>query len=640
MNMRQPILCILIVTTFACAIDVLAFAGEKDVLREAKITESDRSHWAFQPLSQPKLPTVKTKGHARNPIDVFILTKLEAKGIQPQPEAGRATLIRRVSMDLTGLPPTHAQVDAFVNDRSSDAYEKLVDRLLASDAYGERWAQHWLDLARFAETDGFEHDLVRKDAWRYRDWVIEAFNKDVPYDEFVRLQIAGDELKPDKTGTHVATGFLMSGPDMPDVNLEKERLHVLLNEMTSTVGSVFMGLTLECAQCHDHKYDAVSQADFYRLRAIFANTLPKLGKKPHAMTVTEPGPKAPATHLMIRGDFHRPGKLLEPAFVRIANPLDKIVPKAPVEAKSSHRRSAFANWLTQPDHPLTARVFVNRVWLHHFGVGLSNTPSDFGVMGDTPTHPELLDWLATEFVRMNWSMKSLHRLIVTSATYRQASRPNDPAWTDTVKQQALERWKITKANDPKNQLLGRMNRIRLDGETIRDAMLASAQQLSARKGGPGVRPALPKEIVATLLKDQWIESPEEEDHRRRSVYIFARRNLRFPIFEAFDRPDGNASCALRTKSTTAPQALMLLNSAFSAQMANAVAAKANGGLNEQIAHCYQQILLRSPTDAEVKTSRAFVDEQARRIVDANPQQVALGDLCLALFNLNEFVYID
>jgi len=323
------------------------------------------------------------------------------------------------------------------------------------------------------------------------------------------------------------------------------------------------------------------------------------------------------------------------------------VPNTPADAKSSMRRTALANWLTQPDHPLTARVLVNRVWHHQFGIGLSNTPSDFGVMGDTPTHPELLDWLAAEFVRMNWSIKKLNRLVVTSATYRQASRPGDSSWSDQVKQQALERWTIAKAQDPKNQLLSRMNRVRLDGETIRDAMLVSAGQLSSRKGGPGVRPALPKEIVATLLKDQWLESPEEEDHRRRSVYIFARRNLRFPIFEAFDRPDGNASCALRLKSTTAPQALMLLNSAFSNQMANAVAGnaiKAGADMNDQIALCYRQILLRSPSDAELQSSRTFLVEQARRSPSSSPgrpvQQTALADFCLALFNLNEFVYVD
>jgi hypothetical protein len=435
----------------------------------------------------------------------------------------------------------------------------------------------------------------------------------------------------------------MSGPDMPDVNVEKERAHVLLNEMTSTVGSVFMGLTLECAQCHDHKYDALSQADFYRLRAFFANTLPKLGQKQHAMTVTEPGPKAPATHLMVRGDFQRPGALLEPAFVRLANPRNSVVPKAPTEAKSTMRRTALANWLTQPDHPLTARVMVNRVWLHHFGVGLSNTPSDVGVMGDVPTHSELLDWLAAEFVRTNWSMKKLHRLIVTSATYRQASRPSDSAWSDEMVQRAREQWKSSKAADPKNQLLSRMNRVRLDGETIRDVMLASAGQLNLRKGGPGVRPALPKEIVSTLLKDQWLESPDAEDHRRRSVYIFARRNLRFPIFEAFDRPDGNASCALRTKSTTAPQALMLLNSSFSSQMATAVAtaaSKTSDDRNVQIAHCYRQILLRNPSDTEVKASRTFLEEQARRIAGVEAPRIALADFCLALFNLNEFAYID
>lgn len=643
---------LLLVVILGGQIVVTAQEEKKDPLREPKITDDDRDHWSFRPLAKPKVPKIKNGDAARNPIDHFILARLNTEGLQPMPAAGRATLIRRLSFDLTGLPPTPKQVEAFSNDQAPDAYEKLVDRLLADVAHGERWAQHWLDLARFAETDGYEHDKVRKEAWRYRDWVIEALNHDLPYDEFLSLQVAGDEIKPDQSGSHIATGFLVSGPDMPDLNNASERQHVLLNEVTAAVGSVFMGLTMECAQCHNHKFDPISQADFYRLRAIFTNAFPKLKRDQQlAMTVREAASTAPDAHFMIRGDFTRPGPVLQPAFPRILNPVGHDIAKPSVGAKSSQRRLALAKWLTRADHLLTARVIVNRVWMHHFGRGLTNTPSDFGIMGDNPTHPELLDWLAAEFMRTGWSLKKLHRLIVTSATYRQASRPSDPEWSNEIKKDALERWQAAKKSDPKNKLLARMNRIRLDGEAIRDAMLAAANKLSLRRAGPGVLPPLPKELVATLLKDQWVVSPDEEDHRRRSIYIFVRRNLRYPIFEAFDRPDGNASCSRRTKSTTAPQALILLNSEFSAQMASVVAghaAKTSAKTADQIRHCFDQILSRPPTPAEVKAAITFLDEQAARINKAGTQPIsaesshasALTDFCLALFNTNEFTYID
>ena len=602
--------------------------AEKPVIRESKITENDREHWSFRPLKRPSLPKVSQPG--RNPIDRFIRARLEKAGLHSLPDANRTTLIRRLSFSLTGLPPTPEQVQAFLNDASPDAYEKLVDRLLNGPAHGQRWAQHWLDLARFAETDGFEHDLVRKEAWRYRDWVIQALNRDLPYDKFVQLQIAGDEIQPDDNGTHVATGFLMSGPDMPDINLATERRHVLLNEMTSTVGSVFLGLTLECTQCHDHKFDPISQADFYRFRALFVNALPKLQRfRQHPMTIREASSQAPKAHLMVRGDFRRPGPVVPPAFPRIASSEQVAVPKPSKNSKSSQRRQALAQWLTQPEHPLTARVIVNRVWMHHFGRGLSSTPSDFGTMGEEPTHPELLDWLATELIRMDWSLKKLHRLIVTSTTYRRASYPVTPEM---------------KKQDPNNKLWARRDRIRLDGEAIRDALLVAAGQLSSQRGGPGVMPPLPKELVETLLKNQWKASPNPEHHRRRSIYVFARRNLRFPIFEAFDRPDGNASCSRRSTSTTAPQALMLLNSKFTREMANVLAAsvsEASTLRRERIRLCYRRILSRSPSSFEIKTAEAFLQAQTGKIRETrHAEKLALADFCLALLNLNEFVYVD
>lgn len=602
---------------------------------EPPITAADRSHWSFQPPVRPALPHIRDVDWPRNSVDVFILARLEREGLQPMPEADRITLVRRVSFDLTGLPPTAEEVDQFVNDSSPNAYERLVERLLGSTAYGERWAQHWLDLARFAETDGFEHDYVRPNAWRYRDWVIDALNADLPYDEFVRLQLAGDELRPDDPAAAIATGFLLSGPDMPDLNLQDERRHNFLNEMTATVGSVFLGLQVGCAQCHDHKYDPVSQYDFYRLRAFFESAE---FFKDHPLPTTDnrqpseaalgrvmreaSGPPKPS-YLMLRGDFRRPGPDVQPAFLRVLDSTDSDEPAA-----EQSRRVALAEWLTQPHHPLTARVMVNRVWMHHFGEGLVRSPSDFGVTGDPPTHPELLDWLATEWPSRGWSLKELHRLLVTSATYRQASRPMDDA--------SLPIWKELLTADPPNELLGRMARRRLEGEALRDAMLSAAGRLNHRAGGPGVRPPLDPELVKTLLKNQWPVSPDAADHRRRGVYLFARRNLRYPLFEVFDRPDPIASCPKRSRSTIAPQALTLLNSEFSLSTARDLADLAHQqsmDAEEQIQMCYRRTLGRSPATDELARARRFIRGREAGLE-------GLTDLCLVLFNLNEFLYID
>lgn len=600
-------------------------ADEKYRIRESEITDSDRQHWAFRPLMRPSIPATSSTVQINNPIDQFILARLEKANLRPLPTASRATLIRRLSFDLLGIPPTFEEVQHFVHDSSPDAYERLVDRMLSSQAYGERWAQHWLDLARFAETDGFEHDHIRKEAWRYRDWVIQAFNGDLPYDQFVRLQIAGDVIQPDSKGTHLATGFLMSGPDMPDINLVEERRHVLLNEMTSTVGSVFLGLTLECAQCHNHKYDPLSQADFYRFRAFFTSTLPDLKRfKQHPTTVQESNSKSIKSHFVIRGNFRRLGPTVNAAYLRVVNQKKSTTPP---------QRKSLAYWLTQSNHPLTARVMVNRLWMHHFGQGIVTTPSDFGILGGRPSHPELLDWLATEFVQSGWSIKRLHRLMVTSATYQRVSRPH----------QYESDWNKVKAHDAKNRLLARMNRRRLDGESIRDALLCSAELISSKSGGPGVRPPLPKELVETLLKNQWNVSPDKEDHHRRSVYVFARRNLCYPIFEAFDRPDGNATCAQRSQSTTAPQALILLNSQLSQQIAQRLA---NNILEEtedgerQIRACYQRLLSRDPTTMELKIGLEFLKVHQQRVETQQSKLTVLADYCLALMNLNEFTHVD
>ncbi len=599
---------------------------------EPPITRDDRAHWAFQPLAARTVPRAGDTSWPRNPIDEFVLASLRDAGLGPSPEADRSTLIRRATLDLTGLPPTPHEVEEFLADNEPDAYERVIDRLLASPAYGERWAQHWLDLARFAESDGFEHDHIRPDAWKYRDWVIEALNNDLPYGEFVRLQIAGDLIYPDSESAAVATGFVLAGPDMPDINLEEERRHMVLNDITATVGAVFLGLQIGCAECHDHKYDPLSQADFYRLRAFFEPALRfhkhKFGRVLHETQGKQA--KESVTFVSERGDFRRRGARVEPAYPRIA--VADTQSTAPSSDGGAAKRLALANWLADGGNYLATRVIVNRLWQHHFGNGLVGTASDFGLMGDSPSHPLLLDWLAGELVRRGGSLKQMHKLILTSATYRQASRS-----TVDAPPAELARWQAATEFDPDNRLLWRALRQRLEGEVIRDTMLAAADRLSQRKGGRGVMPDLPDELTITLLKDQWKASPDEEDHRRRSIYIFARRNLRLPLFEAFDRPDTNASCAARTQTTIAPQALLLLNSEFSLSAARGLAEFVRARAAEQnlqIDLVYRRALGRAPTDTQRSRAQSFLDKEA----DASGDPLTL--LCLAVFNSNEFVYVD
>jgi len=628
MTHRRRIWLLLVVSTMS-----LSARGDEAAKTEPALHQADREHWAYVPPVRPKPPAVTNAAWCRTPIDRFILAKLEAKGLAPAAPADPGTLLRRVTFDLTGLPPTPHEIEAFTaatkrRPASGDqAYRAVVERLLASDAYAERQAQHWLDLARYADTDGYEHDNVRPDAWRYRDWVIGAFRRNMPLDEFIRLQIAGDELKPNEPDAAVATGFLLCGPDMPDLNRQDERRSMLLNELTGTVGSTLLGLQIGCAQCHDHKYEPLSQADFYRLRACFetASFLSKQIKedddqkddgKPDVRRVFNetPGPW-PTSRMLVRGDFQSPGLSVDPGFPRVANPMNATVATPPPKPIGSGRRSALAHWLTRGDNPLTPRVLVNRIWQQHFVHGLVRTPSDFGYVGDEPTHPELLDWLAVELVARRWDLKQVHRLMVMSAVYRQAGAPSPAA-------------------DRDNQLLSHFPRRRLDGEELRDSLLEISGRLNRKSGGPGVMPPLPKELLSAIRKDHWKTSPDEADHRRRSIYLFVRRNLRFPLLDAFDRPDTITSCPERNRSTTAPQALVLLNSDFAVQAATDTAAKLEAdhphNLERQIESLYLACLGRRPTEGEVAEGELLTASN----------DTGLADLCLALFNLNEFAYVD
>jgi hypothetical protein len=740
----------------ACLLPVLAaslFLFVVAPARAGKPSPSAETPAVFQPPRRPAVPAVRDKSWVVNSVDAFVLARLEAEGLTPSRPADKLRLLRRVSFDLTGLPPTIAEQEAFLADTSSDAYGKVVDRLLASPRYGERWAQHWLDLVRYAETDGFKADDLRPHAHRYRDYVIRALNADLPYDRFVRQQLAGDELEPDNPDALIATGFLRLWPDEYNAaNLEQRRQEIL-DDVTDVTGQVFLGLTFGCARCHDHKYDPILQTDYFRLQAFFAPMQPRddlpaataaarrayqdrlsawqeasrgiraemekltaekrqqqrmyaLGKfrpeiqeavltpdekrtpyqrqialiaekqlqtpeqatvaklppekkkryqelekklaalrpvhpepLPMVMAVTDIGLDVPPTYLLAGGDWRKPGNLLRPGFPHF---LDESSPDiSPLtERNSTGRRSALVRWLTRPDNPLTARVLVNRLWQHHFGLGIVGTSSDFGTMGDAATHPELLDWLAVELVENGWSLKHLHRLMVMSAAYRQDSRvdPNNP------------RHRSALAADRNNHLLWHARRRRLEGETVRDAMLALSGELSLRMFGPSARPKLP----ANISKYAWKPDPRPEDQNRRSIYVLAQRNMRYPLFDAFDLPDMHNSCARRLTTTTAPQALLLLNGDFAVERARHMAELLRGQLGTDeialVTDAYRLAWGRLPSSEEVDLGLRFLSTQTDTLLAQQPadrekgltatRAAAVADLCHALLNTNEFLFLD
>ena len=645
--------------------------AEKDVAEEnvpernaePPIEAAARRHWAFQPLRRPVLPEVEAREWPRSPLDRFVLARLEAVGLQPAAAASASVLRRRLSVDVTGLPPLGlATFDADApSDSDQEPYAVAVDRLLASPALGERWAQHWLDLARFAETDGFEHDHLRPQAWRYRDWVIDALNEDMPYDRFVRWQLAGDAVQPPSVAARVATGFALCGPDMPDINEAAERRHNVLNELTGTIGAVFLGLQVGCAQCHDHKHEPISQADFYRLRAFFDRTalfgdkaLPGDAGKGR---VLEEKAGAPArSHVYVRGDHRRPGAAVDPAFPRV---LRQVGTGDPGDASPGPRRADLARWIAgrgdaARGRALAARVMVNRIWRHYFGVGIVRTPSDFGLGGAAPSHPQLLEWLAAELVESDWSLKHIHRCILLSATYRQASR------LEIAHPEARRAWRRALELDPEGVLLSRQRRKRLEAEPLRDALLAVADTLQRDRGGPGVMVPLPAPVLKTVREDHWKVDPNPARHFRRSIYLFVRRNLRLPFFEAFDRPDAQASCPSRHVSTTAPQALHALNSDLLLAAARAFAgflfAAEPDDARRRLDLCFRRALARSPTDTERHAAGRLLREEAALfeagataelpLPEPTPSHVAPETaaawslLALVVFNLNEFVYVD
>jgi mono/diheme cytochrome c family protein len=700
-------------------------------------TTARSKHWTFQPPKRPLPPRVARAGWARNPIDAFVLARLETEKIAPAPEADRATLIRRLSLDLLGLPPRPEEVDAFLADRRPGAYERVVDRLLASPYHGERWGRHWLDLARYADSDGFEKDTGRPFAWRYRHWVIAALNRDLPFDEFTMEQLAGDLLPNTTVEQKVATGFHRNTLTNKEGGVDQEQFRIeQVVDRVNTTAKVWLGVTLGCAQCHDHKYDPFSQREYYRFFAFFNSDrevdipaplpndaereqairaaferkkaqlqaavakyvkeqLPGAQRKWEAALKPAARAKLPAniravfdvpakdrsaaqkkalagyyanidkplatlrktlathektgdrgtlaqtlvlgkerkTHVLIRGDFLRPGVEVAPGTPAVLHPLQVSRPT----------RLDLARWLVDPANPLTGRVVMNWTWQHYFGRGLVATPEDFGTQGEKPSHPELLDWLATEFIRRGWSLKAMHRLIVTSATYRQSSQDRPEL----------------RQRDAHNALLARQNRLRLEAEVIRDVALASSGLLAVRIGGPSVRPPQPSGISELTYAGsaRWVES-KGSDRYRRGLYTWFQRTSPYPMLMTFDCPDSNVCAVRRDRTDTPLQALTLLNDTVFVECAQAlarrVADRKADGLDERIGYIFRLCLSRAP-EAEERSvlHRLYEDlvqacrkhpETAARLLGSTkpaagsvPEAAAWVALTRAVMNLDEFV---
>ncbi len=685
-------------------------------------------HWAFQPVSPPSVPNISSSW-IRNPIDAFVLEKLQARGWKPAPPAKPGALLRRIYLDLIGLPPSLQEQERFLN--APDRIDELVEDLLARPSYGERWARHWLDLVRYADTNGYERDAVKPHVWRYRDYVINAFNNDKPFDRFILEQLAGDELPDASAETFIALSYNRLGPWDDEPADPKEDRFDQLDDIVSTTSQAFLGLTLGCARCHNHKFEPLTARDYYSMVAIFeglersrkgrteldlpagtwteidalnardaqiagldkqiqairdasrarllasghgkipapavqaflADTAqrsdeqkklvkeytPVLEKQsarlltlkdrkaiavyekriaalreatpdlPRAYYLRERSAVVRPAHLLIRGKAANPGPEVHPDIPEVLASVSPFVSKLEVSAphRTSLRRLAFAKWLADRRNPLTARVFVNRVWQHHFGEGLVRTPNDFGVMGDKPTHPELLDWLACWFMDNGWSVKKLHRLILASNTYRMSKQVN-PQYA---------------AKDAEDRLLWRMPYQRLEVEAIRDSVLAVSGQLSRKMFGPPMMPHIPAAALEGSSDPDkiWKESDEREASRR-TIYVLLKRSMIVPMLEVLDLCDTTRSSPKRQNTSVATQALTLFNGDFVNRQAQHFAARlrkeAGKDPRKQIDLAWRLALARPPAPSEMKTMLEFLDRQP------------LEQMCRVIFNLNEFAYVD
>ncbi|MBV1776864.1 DUF1549 and DUF1553 domain-containing protein [Burkholderiaceae bacterium DAT-1] len=690
----------------------VSLAGSSHAATTPNPAGSNSKGWAYSPVQAPTLPRVADERWVLTPVDRFVLQKLEEKHLKPSRDAEREAYIRRATLDAWGLIPTPEEVSAFVNDKSPKAYEKLVDRLLASPRYGERWGRRWLDLTRYADSDGYNADGTRPNIWRYRDYVIQAYNEDKPYDRFIKEQLAGDELWPDSHEARIATGFLRNYPDeinARDLNLKQVEV---ATDLTNTVGSVLLATTVACAACHNHKFDKISQKEYYQLQSYFVNasaqddilaaqgkeretflaqqarweeatkeirdrqteilkpvikkleddrlqgftpatreaiekpaeqrnayerwiynrslwtlsgrtrnavnTLKTKDKEGYAeyqkldaklkefdhlkpkhpgfiSAMVELGKDTPATYVLANGIYDRHLEEVQPGVPAL---LGGNSPEIKPTDRSSGRRTAIANWIVSPDNPLTARVYVNRVWAQYFGKGIVETLGDFGKQGAKPTHPELLDHLASEFVKGGWKLKPLQREILLSHTYRQASIPR----ADVAKV------------DPANKLLATFPRQRLDAEQIRDSLIYAAGLLNEKQGGPSVFPPVPKSFNSALnAANFWKTSDDPHDYYRRSVYTFVRRNSPYPFLDSFDWANPQLVHQTREVTTTAPQALALLNSdlvfEWSRALAGRVEKEAGKDDKQKIDRIYSILYSRKPSDSERTALLAFWKQQ-------------------------------
>ncbi|MFN0078016.1 MAG: PSD1 and planctomycete cytochrome C domain-containing protein [Prosthecobacter sp.] len=583
--------------------------AERDLFRRWIAEGAEyQNHWAFAPIKRLTVPISKNT----NPIDAFIEHELAKHDLKPAAEADPATLIRRVYLDLTGLPPSPEEVSSFLHEShtthsSHQSYSLIVDRLLASPNFGERWARHWLDMARYADSSGFLGDGLRPNAYRYRDWVIDAINRDLPFDQFTIEQMAGD-LLPNPTRDQIAaTGFHRNAALNTEAGLDKEEARFQnLADRVNTTGRVWMGLTVGCAQCHTHKYDPITIRDYYSFYAFFDNTEDR----------DEPTSKAPAlaevikdrrqTYVHMAGDYTRRGPDVVPASLSSLPAMNK-------PAQPEPNRLDLAKWLVSPDHPLTSRVAVNQIWSKLFGTGLVRTPDDFGTSGESPSHPELLDWLAIEFMRDGWSRKRLIKLIVMSETYRQASaHPPDPS----------------DQTDPLNKLLSHQNRVRLDAEILRDSALAVSGLLKRSIGGPSFRPPLPEDVFDVGRSSNWQASPGDEIYRR-SLYIITLRSVLYPTLTTFDAPDAADACVRRERSNTPLQALTMMNDGVFVEAAQSLALRVmrecSSETSKRLQTLFQLVLNRAPRAEELSRLKSFHAEQKARVQNGGTEALkALG----------------
>jgi len=693
-----------------------------------QVNAENKRFWSFQPVKRPKVPTVKNTTWSKNPIDAFILAKLEKNKLTPALPASKTALLRRAYYDLIGLPPKPEEVTAFLADKSPNAYAKVVDRLLASPQYGEKWGRHWLDLVRYAETNSFERDNPKPFVWRYRDYVVNAFNSDKPYDRFLREQLAGDELPNSTPETIIATGYYRLGAwdDEPSDPLQAR--YDEIDDIVATTSQTMLGLTVNCARCHDHKIDPIPQKDYYRMVACFqgvnrygersyesieaqslrpivpeaeirrfmdedkahraklkavntergeiekivkADFMPveheefrdeqkrvslvqkRVGTKitkeqfdqyvalmeqhrvlmasppkglEKALAVTEAGRKPQVTNLLVRGNPHSPGEEVMPGFPSVLSPPEPKIAELPANVNSSGRRIALADWITDPTNPLTARVMVNRIWQHHFGRGIVRSTSNFGFLGSKPTHPELLDYLASEFVKGGWRMKPFHRQIMLSQTYKMASTAS----------------KVGLTKDPENDFFWRFDMRRLSAEEVRDSILAANNTLDLKLGGASIYTTMPAEVLAgqSVPGANWFTSPRDQQNRR-SLYIHIKRSMSVPILASFDAADTDSTCPVRFTTTQPTQALGMINSTFLNEQAQFFAdylTKNAKTTPAQVTLALKRVAQREPKATEIQRGMAFIASAKTKHKLTEAQ--ALKQYCLIALNLNEFIYLD